>query len=762
MSTEYEIEALLRSPQEYWASINSFITGLLFLLVPEVFVVVPLFCYLLAAFCFWRSIHWLRLGNQLRNYHKGLSRTFRFVLSHKRMRYSTNYTFLGRGFRWERIHAQRLYDLSRGHKKYREPPPSHRLARAIERKVAGAPKRGVSNFTSMPLRGIARLTSNQKWWNPVPPSATQKGSPALHAVGQPDGETDVFLKTKARNTHTIVFGTSGSGKTRVLDLGSSQDVINNDVTIVIDPKGDTELLMNLYAAARKAGRENEMYCFHLGFPDESIAYNLLGNWQRVTEPATMLASLLPAEGQSLAFKQFSWQFVNMIQRTLVALGRQSDVEEIAAHTRYIDQLAVDYLDFHLESINHANGRWRIEVQEHIEAYATQRPNNRNQRTPAATTVTIRANALRLYYRSHRVEDPLAASLLRTLDMERSYLEKLVGSLQPLLEKLTSGDVGKLLSPRPTADNPIHVLNWSELIRTNGILYIGLDAMSDSEVSHAVGSAMLSGIASALGQIYKHGIQSGGLDATVNRRIMLHIDEVTEVISSDAIIQLANKGRGAGLHMTLYAQTLADFQVAFQKDAKAMQVIGNINNRIILQAQDVDTAEIITASLQEVDVDYQQLLSSHSDSSNPDSGEDFGTRTEQRNMIRQSALLHPGDLLKLPEGQGFAWINGGELWKIRIPLADPEDTRDLPRRPRELVAMVNRPHTSGTLQSNVSRAVRESHSQGSPQSVSLQKDNPVSDVPTDFLASPYLIEDAYNQFVDEIKQHEQESGERDTA
>ncbi len=737
MSTEYEVEALLRPPQEYWAAIHNFIVAAFFVIAPEILVVVPQFCYVIGLLFFLRSIHWLRLGNELRRYQKGLRKSVRFVMPHRRVPYSSEYTFLGRGFLWEGIHAQRLYDLSRADRRYRQPSTLDRWARRLEQKVAG------TSFS-----GIRHITECQAWWNPVAPGATRKGTPALHGVGQPDGEQDVLLSTRARNTHTLVLGTSGSGKTRLLDLLSGQDVNNGDVVIIMDPKGDTELLMHLLAAARHGGREDNMYCLHLGFPDESIAYNLLGNWQRVTEPATMLASLLPAEGQSLAFKQFSWRYVNMIQRTLVALGRQSDVVEIAAHTRNIDQLAVDYLSFYLDSIHHANGRWKTAVEEHVEHQAAQRQNHRNQRTPAATTVVIRANALRHYYRSNRIGDPLADSLLQTLDMERSYLEKLVGSLQPLLEKLTSGDVGELLSPRPTPENPLHVLNWSELIRTNGILYVGLDAMADSEISHAVGSAMLAGIASTLGQIYKHGVQGTGASDAVQRRIMLHIDEVTEVISSDALIQLANKGRGAGLHMTLYGQTLADFQVAFQKDAKAMQVIGNINNRIILQAQDLDTAEILTSTLQDVEVDYQQLLSSHSDSSNPDSGEDFGTRTEQRNMKLQRPLLHPGDLQKLPEGQGFAWINGGELWKMRIPLADPLESRDLPRNPKELVALVNRPHGPDAEASSVSRALRGALEEG----VSGAPDLPEQDDPPPMSSGDAAsLGDAYQAFVAEVSE-----------
>ena len=37
---------------------------------------------------------------------------------------------------------------------------------------------------------------------------------------------------------------------------------------------------------------------------------------------------MPSEGQSAAFKEFVWRFVNVMARALVALGRKPDYQEI--------------------------------------------------------------------------------------------------------------------------------------------------------------------------------------------------------------------------------------------------------------------------------------------------------------------------------------------------------------------------------------------------------------------------------------------------
>ena len=96
--------------------------------------------------------------------------------------------------------------------------------------------------------------------------------------------------------------------------------------IVFDPKGDAGLLRRVYAEAKRAGRARDFYMFHLGFPQVSARYNAIGNFSRITEVATRIANQLPSEGNSAAFKEFAWRFVNIIARALVALGRRPDYQ----------------------------------------------------------------------------------------------------------------------------------------------------------------------------------------------------------------------------------------------------------------------------------------------------------------------------------------------------------------------------------------------------------------------------------------------------
>ena len=76
------------------------------------------------------------------------------------------------------------------------------------------------------------------------------------------------------------------------------------------------------------GAEGSSSCSTWDIRSISARYNPVGSFSRITEVATRIAGQLPSEGQSAAFKEFVWRFVNVMARALVALGRKPDYEQI--------------------------------------------------------------------------------------------------------------------------------------------------------------------------------------------------------------------------------------------------------------------------------------------------------------------------------------------------------------------------------------------------------------------------------------------------
>ncbi len=196
-----------------------------------------------------------------------------------------------------------------------------------------------------------------------------------------------------------------------------------------------------------------------------------------TEVATRIAGQLPSEGQSAAFKEFVWRFVNVMARALVALGRTPDYEAINRHASDIEPLLVDYFEQWLDR-EPAAAVWRDELERH--------PIDKKSLDKGLQSRGLRAVSLVEFAQRRRLYDPIAHALASTLAYEKSHFDKLVASLLPLMEKLTTGRTATLLSPAMNAPGDWRpVFDWNAVINLRGIVYVGLDALSDYEVAAAV-------------------------------------------------------------------------------------------------------------------------------------------------------------------------------------------------------------------------------------------------------------------------------------
>lgn len=107
---------------------------------------------------------------------------------------------------------------------------------------------------------------------------------------------NVTMDLRERVGHMLVLGTTRVGKTRLAEVLITQDIRRGNITIVFDPKGDADLLRRMWAEAHRAGRSEEFYVFHLGWPDISARYNAIGRFGRVSEVAGRVAGQLSGEG----------------------------------------------------------------------------------------------------------------------------------------------------------------------------------------------------------------------------------------------------------------------------------------------------------------------------------------------------------------------------------------------------------------------------------------------------------------------------------
>ena len=665
--SRYAIDALLRPPVELWSVLVALAAAVIAAAAPWALMmpaaVAGSVSLSLLLFAGYRARQALRVIS----YQRRLKKMPRYRLHLKKIPLSRHKLFLGRGFLWTQKHTQRLRDTIRPEvQRYVRPGRVYRWARRKE-----------TAWESTPLLStVAQLLRSRRWWNPLGPLPLLGGNPALHAVGI--HEQDVWMDLDERVGHTLVLGTTRVGKTRLAELLIAQDIRRGDVVIVFDPKGDAGLLKRVYMEAKRNGREKDFLMFHLGYPGASVRYNAIGNFARITEVATRIANQLPSQGNSAAFKEFAWRFVNIIARALVALGQRPDYEKVRHYINDIEPLFIEYA----KAILARKGKkgWQDEVAEIAAS-----PKGRSVAS-ALRGRQPEAIALMQYLQSTDLYEPVLDGLMSAFKYDRTYFDKIVSSVGPLLEKLTTGKIAELLSPKTEdLEDQRPVLEWLEVIRNKGIVYVGLDALSDTTVASAVGNSMFADLVSVAGHIYKHGV-SGGQGGVPT--ISLHADEFSELIG-DEFIPLLNKAGGAGFQVTAYTQTWSDVEARLGNRAKAGQVAGNFNTLIMLRVKELATARMLTDQLPNVDVLTLMSVSGVDDSSDPSSGVDFRSRNEDRISVSEVTLLTVSELVTLPKGQAFAMFSGGQLWKLRMPLADTIAESALPQSLSKLAKEMER-------------------------------------------------------------------------
>ena len=604
-------------------------------------------------------------------YQTHLRRLPRYSLDAAHLPLSHHKLFLGRGFKWDQRHTQRLVEARNPNAQgYLAQSRLYQLARRLEISLEHSPL----------MSWLPRLTKQDRWWNPVRPLPPVGGFPPLHGVGTED-ESDTWMDIGERVGHKLVLGTTRVGKTRLLEILVSQDIRRGDVVIVFDPKGDIDLLRRMHAEAKRAGRLDQFHIFHLGFPDISERYNPVGDFARITEVASRISTQLPAEGNSAAFREFAWRFTNIVARALVGLGRRPDYNTIARYVTNIEPLLTNY--YHLWLDKEAPEGWRQTVQR-LEGNL-----NEKNLPMALRGRDFHAIALTRYAKEHHLFDPVADGLRSAFEYDKTYFDKLTASLLPLLEKLTTGRIGKLLSP-DYADSLDQrpILDWMRVIREQGVVYVGLDALTDAEVAGAVGNSMFADLTSIAGQLYKQG-DSHGLPVLSEHRTVqktIHADEFNELIGNE-FIPLLNKAGGAGFQVSAYTQTASDIEAGIGDLAKAGQITGNLNTLIMLRVKNEVTATVLTDQLPKARVYTKLAASQVTDNNDPGTDIDFTTRNEDRLTEAEMDMLTPADLIQLPKGQAFALLEGGQLYKLRLPLPgkDPLLPKDMEEIRRERLA-----------------------------------------------------------------------------
>ena len=574
--------------------------------------------------------------------------------------------WLGRGFPWGQTQVQRVSDLLKRdwHKTYREALGGLYLIKFLRKHFWLCVFR--------PFKARHMYLEIQKRVSEA------QGQTWIHGVG--DKEEDIFQPVSHSEGHTLIIGTTGSGKTRCFDLLISQAILRNETVFIIDPKGDRDLRDKARRACEMLGRGDKFLSFHPAHPKESIRINLLHNWTRPSEIADRIASLIPSASESDPFKNFAFGALNAICNGLCSVNRNPTLKTLKHYlagtgSGAVAGLVVDALNCYLRRVRPDKIR---ELETHI---ASQKKHD--MESLALTLVE--------YYQTHGPHDADMDDLVSMFTHNKEHFGKMITSLLPILSMLTSGVLGDMLSPPETVSHEEQETwrNTNDLIAWNHVVYVGLDSLSDPMVGSAIGALFLSDLACVAGARYNfEGLEAEVKDEEIAtkksvmtkvplvsklfdksnhqapRTVNIFVDEAAEVVNAP-FLQILNKGRGAHLKLFVATQTISDFVSRMGSKDRAYQLLGNLNNRICLRCIDTETQNFVADSLPKTKISSIQRTQGLSTTVNEPVPR--GGSLAERMAEEEVPLFSPQLLGMLPNLEFIASLSGGHVIKGRYPL-----------------------------------------------------------------------------------------------
>ncbi len=561
----------------------------------------------------------------------------------KQVKKSNNSVWMGTGFLWSGMHSAKLYDVL-----YNE----HGLNSAV--------------------KGLTIKSSGKKSTLDI---ANAGAINYLQSLNQ--GCYDIEVPIDQFKGHTLMLATTRAIKTRFLSLLVIQALLRspNEAIIIIDPKGDLELKVLIEQQAKRHGRQQDFNFFHPAFPDQSICLNPLQNFSRPTEIASRLVDLVTKQENDDAFSAFAWRAINVISSGLLYLGEAPTIVQIKNYIDSVGDLLILVLEEYLQKISEGqNDEKNVEKKSNEQHVSTKRlmtAKNQQQQaenfiidqfifeSESSTKVNGKRRAqtlIRQYQTFNKGRQGCSDinDLIAYYQHDQVHASKMLASLVPLLSQLSSGTLGRLLSPQSGQEN---VIDFSAVVQQHKIIYIGLDSMADAVVGSAIGQIFLADLAAVAAKRYNYSQDFS--------RINLFIDEAHSVCNK-SLITLANQGAGAGIDLYLASQTLSDFVVALGSEEHAMKLMGNLNTLICGRIIDPWTQTLVSERFGKTHI--KQMMRSQSESSGTGTGlMDWGSSWGERVSTVEAELVPTLVLGRIPNLEYFALLASGSLIKGKIPV-----------------------------------------------------------------------------------------------
>lgn len=158
-----------------------------------------------------------------------------------------------------------------------------------------------------------------------------KGSAQIHNLKR--RHKPLFVDLQNIKDHAIIFGTTGSGKTRFFDLLITQAIERNDTVIIIDPKGDRDLKRRARRICACTHRDGAFHVLDIKDPKlTTSSFNLFGSSTSSSDIADKLSALMKQSTfDADSFASYGQEAVACAVTALDCLDLPVDIYNICNH-----------------------------------------------------------------------------------------------------------------------------------------------------------------------------------------------------------------------------------------------------------------------------------------------------------------------------------------------------------------------------------------------------------------------------------------------
>jgi len=412
-----------------------------------------------------------------------------------------------------------------------------RDAWVLARGYRGKPERGAIELGELPTKDRYYIGEGFMW-TPEHAQRCYESGPVELPKGEP-----IELDERVFEGHTIIFGTTRSGKSTLAEVISAQAILRGDPVIIINPKEPGRWLDAAYQAARVAGRHENFHFFSLAFPNVSALYNPLQNFSDANELADRVVIPLPESRDAAPYKAFCHKVMHTVAESMI----------ICCIPPTFDRL----LRYSIENMGELVRRVLCKLYPWVFREETLATNE---------DVKLAIKEYQARCEGNRAVDRLVTLFLHPID---NY-QRMTNSLIPYLTTLSTGPMGRIMSVEKGD------FNWLDVVENREIVYMDLAALKGLMSAEAVGRMVISDLLGFIGARY----------AYYKSRPVVHlfVDEFANIATKE-FVDVLNKAAGTGLRVYMIGQSISDLEVALGSKAQAERVLDNVGVKIHLRATD---------------------------------------------------------------------------------------------------------------------------------------------------------------------------------